>query len=339
MLYYKFLANKLYSLSSRILECYKKISELEKTGAFDKIPETIKVTEAIIGEENQIYDELRENMRLLASLDAFIHQSKEIYFPDELEFIKRQDESDLIMIRIARRINDILLTNPFTEEEFQGIRELASSDDSENEEFQNLENVDGQIIQERFSKEADLAMAVEKDIVTTILVMLGKYIEDENYADISNILIKLKAYLALIYPSVEKTLLEDNFKIPSSLFWTSYLTGNHQATGVSTVKNLIIDNVISVIVNQIEAYYSAIDETDAEIKRVEIAFTEIVLRSCMIFFTDSEITEIKKSLSESLDELAIEPDINDSLNRVFKNRNVDSTLPFILSLDPKFFEN
>ena len=343
MTYYKFIASRLSLLSSRVLECYKKIAEYEANNQTERIPDAISEARKIIAEEEQIYDELKEDTRLVKEINDYLFPQGELFLPDELEFIKRQYENDLILIRVGRRLSDILLSTPFEEDEIEAFNNLNPDDFPDDmsdlaDTLQELrDKTEDEDIEETFSKEAKLIMAIEDDILRTILVMLNNYMQNEANADIKPILAKLKAYLALIYPDVEKTLLDNNFETPSFLVWTSYITGNSQASPSSLIKSIINDYIVDIISNQLDAYYDAIDETEADIKKAKIAFTEIVLRSCMIFFTDKEIEDIRKLSEEDLNELAIEPDVNASLNVVFKNRKVDSTLPYILNLDPNFF--
>ncbi len=341
MTYYKFIASRLSLLSSRVLECYKKIAEYEANGLTQAIPDAINEARKIIAEEKQIYDELKEDTRLVKEINDYLFPQGELFLPDELEFIKRQYENDLILIRVGRRLSNILLSTPFEEDEIEAFNNLNPDDfpDDMSDLADTLQELNdrSEDIEEAFSEEAQLIMAIEDDIIRTILVMLNNYMQNEDNADIKAVLAKLKAYLALIYPDIEKYLLDNNFAAPSFLVWNSYITGNSQASPSINIKSVINDYIVDIISNQLDAYYDAIDETEADIKKVKIAFTEIVLRSCMIFFTDKEIEAIRKLSEEDLNELAIEPDINASLNEVFKNRKVDSTLPYILNLDPTFF--
>lgn len=343
MKYYKFLASRLTILSSKVLECYKKIAEYEANGQAQAIPEVINEARRIIVKENQIYDSLKDNTKLAKEINDLLFPQGELFLPDELEFVKGQYESDLILIRVGRRLSDILLSTPFEEDEIEAFNsinfdnlyeDIGNPDDTPQELGEKAEDED---IEEEFSKEAQLILAIEDDIIRTILVMLNSYMQYEANADIKPVLAKLKAYLALIYPDIERFLLDNSFEAPNFLVWTSYITGNSQAAPSSLIKSIINDYIVDIISNQLDAYYNAVDETEPDIKKVKIVFTEIVLRSCMIFFNDQEIETIRKRSEEDLNKLAIEPDINASLNMVFKNRKVDSSLPYILNLDPNFF--
>ncbi len=358
------IAKEFCRISVKLLKMYKRLSELEMLGQNDS-----HEYQSILENLNELF---RQEALLASEISDDIPKAYEIAktlfphwfscLPDELEFIKRQDENNLVLAHIGVILNNIIVNASLEDEEdesyeaenendsslqkmfdrlndlYQYEKKHENSTHEEDDDFQedsDLQEEDD--LEEEFAEDSDLEITIEDDIIQTVLTLLSRYILNEKNENIKRMLVNMKAYIAFVYPEISDELLKSGFKVRESLVWMSYIVGNTQSSSSKEVKSLILDYIIDIVGNQIDSYYDVIGQNDPELRKSYILFTEIVLRACIMFFNDIEVSRAKELYKEDIEAISLEADVKESLKRVFDSRQEDQSLPYVLSLDPKFF--
>ena len=188
-----------------------------------------------------------------------------------------------------------------------------------------------------FFYQANVDLMMEQDIINTILKMIKNYLDNPDFSNIKDALIKFKYKLAFAFKFVEKDFLTNNFTINDTLFWqTKMYTDTKAKNGNKDLKESKNSHAEDLLYEQygylLEMFYTNLSnkENYAHAIMIEIFVrTGLILADeevvgSFILMMESEIDYFEKNNIQN-------KEVKDFIYNAFSHIEEDKCLPNILS--------
>jgi len=335
---------KIITITRNIKAIYNNLYELEihnkkNSNEYEKNLEKLKY---YLNEESTFYEDIIDDLDKVYDFCDYIYPEGYTEFEDELNIIINNHETDLIRTRIINKLNSVIDKASF-------INETNYNVEKENVDDEILEELTEQLSDEELEKllqflsnekednsymlDVTLKETIINDISNTILAILRKISTNEKYSKLNSILNKIKYNYSYLNNKVEEGMLNNNFEIAETLYWEANFVASLQNRGNTFLLNTLNDYKTSllskytfVLLHQVDDYNDTLE------KRKNIIFSEIIIRAVLLFSSNYEIINYKKSLD--LDVLLLgkkDELVENAILEIFREYNDDQKLPNILT--------
>lgn len=294
----------------------------------DAYKELINALKYHIHREEELYQEISTSIERLYAFSDYLFPHGQAEFEDEVEMLKRDRLDEIIKIRLSARLNDLINNYNFEDDLEEELEDIAPDEMAFIE-----EDID---YDEEYKKDVALEAAIVKDISNTILAILNKYLDNKEYSDIQDKLIKFKYNYSYIYKSIEYSILENNFEISQVLYWENPLVSDVQKRDRKDTLSVLRKYIEMLFEYQVDDLVNLLNEDLSEkTKEEQLILTIIILRAGMLFTDLNGIINLRKTIDLEL----LLSGVNDSLienriNEMFIENINDRALPHVISLTP-----
>lgn len=309
---------ELLKINKKIKSIYDNLYKLEICHSKDneEYKEVIKSLKQEIIKENKIYELIGKDIERLYAYANYIFPNGICELDEEIEVLKNDNSSELIKLRVAKRINDLI--NEFVFEDFE-------------DEYDSLNCDDEMDCEEEFRKDCLIQKTIEEDIVNTILVILNKYINNPNCSIVKDKLIKFKYNVAYTNKIIEYYILNNNFIINDNLYLKSIFISDIERKDKEDTLATFYDYVNNLCHFEIDELIRLLNIND----KSNIILTLIIIRSCLVYIHNKKVDNTKKILELEILLSSIDNElIINLINDMFVENNKDKEIPQILSLRP-----
>ena len=316
---------KLVSINIKIKKIYDFLNGMEERFETEsnKFKDNLNLLKKLIIEENKIYDDFKNHSEKIILAYNKISFSSESLFEmnvlTELDDVVNDYSENLVRTRIANHLLNLFL----------------SSDESDMELVNLPFNVNGKAY-------SQIEICIQSDYVSTVLTILNKYLNNNKYINIRNLLLRIKNNYAFLHEEIETDLLEHNFKINSELNWKAKIYADIAGLDEDAVfqieeglGNEVFDKKIDDIIT--------IEKEELEDNEVYFQYTlaQILIRSAMLFLGEENARFLQKNFKlnvynencvvegEKLTDLADRGQAR--IDEVLKMYDEDNKLPIIYS--------
>ena len=316
---------KLVSINIKIKKIYDFLNGMEERFETEsnKFKDNLNLLKKLIIEENKIYDDFKNHSEKIILAYNKISFSSESLFEmnvlTELDDVANDYSENLVRTRIANHLLNLFL----------------SSDESDMELVNLPFNVNGKAY-------SQIEICIQSDYVSTVLTILNKYLNNNKYINIRNLLLRIKNNYAFLHEEIETDLLEHNFKINSELNWKAKIYADIAGLDEDAVfqieeglGNEVFDKKIDDIIT--------IEKEELEDNEVYFQYTlaQILIRSAMLFLGEENARFLQKNFKlnvynencvvegEKLTDLADRGQAR--IDEVLKMYDEDNKLPIIYS--------
>ena len=275
----KIVLRKLIDINIKIKEIYDSLREMEinfKTET-KMFKDKLNILKRLVMAENKIYDEFKNHPEKIIEAYNEISFSRESLFEmnvlTELDDIANDYSENLIRTRIANHFLNLFL----------------SSEESSME----LSNMPFDIDGKAYSQ---IEIGIQTDFVSTILTILNKYLNQNKYNNIRDLLFRIKDNYAFLHEEIEYDFLEHNMQINPCLNWKAKIYADIAGLDeieVSQIEeglgNEVFDEKIDDIIT--------IEEEELEDNEVLFQYTlaPILVRSAMLFLGEENAKNLQNT--------------------------------------------
>ncbi len=226
---------KLFFITKKIKWAYENLAILEIDNKKDteEFTKWTNYLQALLELEEQIYTIIGKNPKKISDILDFILGNDPYNITDVLIYLNNDSEEDILRTRVAARFDYLLNTIPFSEED-----EYFEEEEEENEE-EYTELITEEAIEDMendFFYQANVDLMLEQDVINTILKMLQNHINNSEYTNIKDDLIKFKYKLAFSFKFIEEEFLTNNFTINDTLYWQTKMYTDVKVKGNQDLK-------------------------------------------------------------------------------------------------------
>ena len=210
---------KLFFIVQKIKWAYDNLAILEinnkkDTEEFTKWTDYLKTLLEI---EEQIYNIIGKNPKKISDILVYMLGSDQYNTADVLICLNNDSEEEILKNRVAARFDCLLNTLPFSEED--EYFEEDNIEDTIDEVDDDLVEMAIEEMEADFFYQANVDSMMEQDVINTILKMLENYINNLEFINIKDYLIKFKYKIGFSFKFIEQNFLTNNFTINEILFW------------------------------------------------------------------------------------------------------------------------
>lgn len=317
------LLKKLVVITRSILSNYYCLMELENnnennTEEHHKIVNELQVNFEM---EEELYSNITDIYKV-RDLLFFLNGYNRGMFENYLFLIFDYETDSLIKSRISSKLEYMMDTMEFVHDEDEEITEESEANEKE------------------FLALNKIQIAIEADIINTIIKLLNDYINNPDYRGIKYSLIEYKYMLIFLFGDIEKETVKNNYEQKDSLNWSHKLIADFYGIKEKLLIDQEEDYSLDLLAEGRELLISLLDSKIEKIENIEdsdyyfdaIVFS-IIIRTCLLLINgdlkDSYINLIQDDLNEIKDKNeTVVPIINEILNE-YKH---DVELPSILRL-------
>lgn len=330
-------------VTRKIRLMYDYLTELEITNRKDNdlYYQTEKNLKNLIAQEKEFYEKLKNNKQLAKKILNILGNTNfnlEDYIASTYAV---KEPTSILEFRITRKIQFFLESSDlFNESEFSQTMEYDENIDELDDigEIENLEDIDDlenddekKEYSENYKK---ISLSIEKDILNTMMTLLGEYIDDEKYDFIKNDLIEYKYIYSYIFDEVEGIFLDNNFKINKDLYWGTNFVAEYSNIDNDIIENVRKDyssNLLYLQGNKI-SYLLTGDLNEKDLYTLTI-IGQIITRVSLLFSESETITNFQNAVREELESfenkfLLIKSAMEDSINSVKSDNSLPQVLHF-----------
>ena len=271
---------KLKSLATEIWQLNQKLLDLESNGLFDTesfLDIEIK-KEELLKEEDRIYSSIKNNYdELLSLFDYFKNLVGNESLETEINLITYNNEDELTNLRIFKRLGLYITEGNIN---IEGLDEI-------------LPKLQYILKLNNFNDDID------EDIINTILVILNKYIKDNKYSRIKEMLLTLKYNIEFIYYNISQILIRNSYEIPDELYWKSIYESEMLKISDSDLDYYYEDKVKDILIRNIDyltdQFYLNLED-DYEFGKCTLA--EIFIRSMILFIKEDTLDTLRERFTD-----------------------------------------
>lgn len=327
---------KLFFITQKIKWAYDNLAVLEinnKKGTQEFVKWT-NYLQTLLELEEQIYIIIGKNPKKISDMLCYILDNEPYNITDVLIYLNNDSEEEILKNRVSARFDHLLNTVPFALEE-EYFAEEAEEVETDYEDI--LENVSIEEMEADFFYQAKVDLMMEQDVINTILKMLEDYINNPEFINVKDYLIKFKYKLAFAFKFVEKDFLTNNFTISDTLFWqTKMYTDTKDKSGNQDLKESKNSYAEDLLYEQygylLEMFYTDLLKQKNYARAI---MTEIFVRTGLIL-ADKEVAGSFILMMESEIDYLEKCDVHNDfakefIFKSFSHIEEDKTLPNILS--------
>ena len=329
------LLKSLLEVTKEIKLDYDELCKLEINNQKDtiKYQSYIEDLKEKIQKEEEIYNKISKSIDILYLFAEYLFPNGLREFEDEIEVLKLDKIDEIIKIRLSSQINSLIINYSFTEDEdYDELDEIEEVDPDEMIEFE--EDID---FDKEFKEDAMMDVTIMKDISNTILTILNKYINNENYSFMRDKLIKFKYNYSYIYKSIEYSILENNFEINPILYWENLLVADLQKRDLKNTKMVLNKYIQDLTIRQLENFkYLINNNINEQIKKEHLVLFAIIFRTILLFVNKRTINNLQRTIDLEIILSGLnDPFTTQVINEIFNENINDKSLPNIISLKPR----
>lgn len=279
---------------------------------YDELNSLLNITRLIINKYNEIYSyesisekESLEYENRIKELKKLLLIEEMIYNTLDLNILSKSLFSHIDMFSQNRLVHDFIASFSMSDERIMQRRIFKKVV----EKIEKEQNPHDKLIGIK-----ELEKTVKEDYVNTLLVILNKYINNENLYIISNYFLKLKYNISAIFGFVEKDFLANNFSINPNLVWKHESVANINNINTNDLRSIMLTESFNAM-NYFIAHIKNLDEHDFDNPIIFASgmLGQIFLRTSFLFAFLSEDLKQKFINSFSL-EIEEEKEIWESSN-------------------------
>lgn len=351
------LLKRLVVISRTVINNYYVLIDLENDGRKDTNQYNIAYEEfkTVLKMEAELYKQIKSAEKASIFVDYFLGNDQ-ITFNYYLYTILDNTIDNLIEKRIVSKLEEFVNKTYFENDTEYGVdgyplsapetlesdtfESLDEEDYYENMQYSSLEDIEHDAESE-FEDLNNVEIEIQNDVVRTILKILKEHIDNPYYNSIRYELIEFKYILGLVFPDIEKELLDNNFEINDYLVWKATISA--QSSQVSDLelqiyKDEYCDDILETqrinLIDLLDALIEEIPDIHDSNYFIDAALSEILIRTCLLFVRDEVLNNYLTTVQNDLEIIETK---NESVVPLVKssmeNYNKDRELPMVLRLN------
>ena len=257
------IVESLINVSESLYENYIKLKKLEISGKKESVEyqKTINCLKTTLYLEESLYQKIENDKNSLNSLLNYFVSNPLNDLTEEIKVTLSNNQSDLIKMRIILRL--ITIKDKF---------------------LNHIKSV---------TKQLKVRTAVQMDILNTVLNILNRYLNDNNYQVIFNDLFDFKYNLSFMYKFIEEEFLNNNFNINPDLYISGNLVAELNYVPINYLQSY--QNLFSKKLLDIYLFNTPKCSDNSDKKAI---LSEIISRACLIFIDEITIEKLRGILEK-----------------------------------------
>ena len=279
--------------------------------------------------EKELYEKIKSVEKAINILDYF--SKFDLSFEKLLGLIFDNSDEEMVKARITSKLDYFVKVNKF-EDEKENFEDFDVDEEKDDDEEY--------IPEEEFTKLARMQMAIENDIINTILKLLNEYLNDSNYNNILYVLVEFKYLLCFAFPEIEEKKVANNFEIDDKLIITNKFVADILGISVGELQEQKDDYCMDILESSRNTLISFLDKKQEEIPDIhdtdyfiDATIAEIFIRTCLLFANEDILKNFIQQIENDIEEISEKNEgIVPIIHRAIRNYNQDREKPMLLSL-------
>ncbi len=326
----------LLTITEQVKNIFNKLAELESKNQKDtdylifseKLQELLK-------EEKKGYQKIGSNIYKISAIIIWLVKFDQPDFSDILSLVFDGNDKDLIIARVVQKLDlilklkkDDLHLNDDTdlEDEYVDDEEIKNLVEASLPKFKNPEQIEAEYI-----ATAKVEMAIESDIIHTILLILNSYLNKPQYEHLSKYMVNFKYNIVFAFADYLNDYLDNDFTPEKNLYWNSTIIA--QLNNVDDLEEIKRDYGTEILYDQIENIMQLFFTTDNE-AIAKFILSQIIIRVALQIVEKEDVNKFKSFLQEEMASFSepIDQNIKKEIENVFTQFLEDRKLVNILTL-------